>query len=266
MSDRDASYLEKCPATPEYVLEVIRDSYRQQLQCDPEAEPGIELKFDSTISEWRLACDLVPWKPLGKALSSGWCFDATASEWKEVLEPSGKKRLIDVCRFIASRATRLKILPSRLLGVSCQSGGAFLAVREMLAKSGAEVSALRPSSPIEPYLNKYPDIFLDSISRLSPNTLPPIKVHDPVRNALCLIFLAALMLSFVFEFFDLPLLKISSVVLALLSMAIWRFVPAGRCEFPGIVTFRDLIKTLCPEDARLHRYSSPPPMAMNNAQ
>ena len=240
----DSSYLEKRPATPEYVLEVIRDSYRQQLQFDPEAESGIELGFDSTVSEWRTACDLVSWKPLGKALGSAWQFDTTHSEWKSVLEPQNKKRLADVCNFIASRSTRSEILPSRLLGATCYGGGAFLAVREILAKSGADVTAMRPSSPIEPYISKYTLEFLGPISRLSPNTLPPIKVHAPFRNVLSWIFIVGLVLWPVFWYFKMSFLAFSSLALAALSMIVSFFAPAARWEFPGIVTFRDLVNHL----------------------
>lgn len=41
------------PATPEYVLDVIRDAHRQQCEYDPEATPEIELTFDSTVDDWR---------------------------------------------------------------------------------------------------------------------------------------------------------------------------------------------------------------------
>jgi hypothetical protein len=41
------------PATPEFVLAVIRDIHRQQCQYDPEAQPDMSLTFDSTVAEWQ---------------------------------------------------------------------------------------------------------------------------------------------------------------------------------------------------------------------
>jgi len=251
----DSTCLARHPATPEYVLEVIRDEYRQQLQFDPEAEPGVELKFETTVSEWRATCDLVAWKPLGKALGVKWDFAATDGEWKHVLEPAEQKRLVDVCNFIASRATRSEILPSRLLGTTCHRGGTFLAIRAMLAESGADVHALRPSSPITPYINKYPDVFLGPISRLAPNVLPLIKVHNSsLKLGLYSISYGGLILSFVFSSFSIFLLSVASVV-TLLPIVFLPFVSV-RCEFPGIVTFRDLVEIVCAEDARPTHHSS----------
>ena len=56
------------PATPEFVLEVVRDSHRQQCAYDPEADPSAQLSFDTTVAQWRDACDLVGTKGLGVAL------------------------------------------------------------------------------------------------------------------------------------------------------------------------------------------------------
>jgi hypothetical protein len=54
--DRPPTYL---PATPDYVLAVIRDYHRQQCQFDREAEPDVELTFQTTIAEWRCSCILL---------------------------------------------------------------------------------------------------------------------------------------------------------------------------------------------------------------
>ena len=53
------------PATPEYILRVIQDSYRFGCANDPDAEPGMDLTFESTVADWRMACDLLPCKKLG---------------------------------------------------------------------------------------------------------------------------------------------------------------------------------------------------------
>lgn len=242
--NRHSSYIAMRPATPEYVLAVIRGAYRQQLQFDPEAEPGIALDFDSTIAEWRNACDLVAWKALGRALSIEWQFAATDQEWKQVLEPAKKAALGKMCGFIASRACQPEILPSRLLGGICAKGGTFLAIREILGNADADVHTIRPSSPIEPYLRQYPGVFLDALSRLAPNRLPPIKLHDRLRTYVLLAFIGGLVAASILSHFNLFPLLAASVLLALLALAYLVFGPPARAEFPGIVTFRDLVEQM----------------------
>jgi hypothetical protein len=44
------------PATPEYVLAVFRDQYRQDCSIEYDAEPQLELTFETTIAEWRFWC------------------------------------------------------------------------------------------------------------------------------------------------------------------------------------------------------------------
>src|SRR5580704_15951986 len=61
--------VQEMPATPEYILAVIKDVYRQQCQYDPETEKNALLTFDSTIQEWRDACDLLGWQKLARALN-----------------------------------------------------------------------------------------------------------------------------------------------------------------------------------------------------
>jgi len=55
------------PATPEYVLAVLQDMHRQQCQYDSDAEPDVVLSFETSIAEWRDACDLLEWRGLGRA-------------------------------------------------------------------------------------------------------------------------------------------------------------------------------------------------------
>lgn len=171
-------YLEASTATPEYVLEVIRDSYRQQLQFDPEAEPEMDLSFGSSIDDWRLACDLVRWRQLGHALAEMWQIQATDAEWETVLEPAKTRRLGDLCTFIASRAQRPTVRASRLLGSHCMTGGTFLALREALAQAGADVRRLKPSSPLAPYMDDYGGVILWQLAKLAPGRLPLVQLKS----------------------------------------------------------------------------------------
>ena len=107
------------PATANYVLEVLRDMHRQASQFDPEVERGVELSFETTVAEWRNACNLVEWRELGRAYNQIWGIQCTDSEWYRALEPARAMQLSDVCQLIARHATAPRIRPARLLGGDC---------------------------------------------------------------------------------------------------------------------------------------------------
>ena len=90
------------PATPEYALAVLRDMHRQQCQHDPEADAHAVLSFDTTVAEWRDACDLLGWRELGLAYNQIWGIACRDHEWHAVLEPPRFRRLAEVCQLIAS--------------------------------------------------------------------------------------------------------------------------------------------------------------------
>ena len=79
--DRPPTHL---PATPDYVLAVSRDSYRQQCQFDPDAEPDVELTFQTTIAEWRSSYNLLEWRQLGRALRNQWKLGRPDTAWHAV--------------------------------------------------------------------------------------------------------------------------------------------------------------------------------------
>jgi hypothetical protein len=74
--------IEHQPATPEYVLAVIVDEHRQQSRWDPEAQPEAVLTMQSSIAQWREACDLLPWRKLGYVLNQSWSIDCSDEEWQ----------------------------------------------------------------------------------------------------------------------------------------------------------------------------------------
>jgi hypothetical protein len=181
----------KTPAFPEYVLAVIRDMHRQQCQYDCGADPDATLTFETTVAEWRVACDLVPWRQLAKALNAEWAIKASAAEWKVVLKPERKRRLLDVCEFLARRSTRQEIRPARLLGVPCTTAGAFLTIRSMRYHAGAAAEEITPSTPLAPYTQRYPHVFLTGISKLAPEALPPVHISGTLYDTATLAVPAA---------------------------------------------------------------------------
>jgi len=231
------------PASPEYILDVIRDSHRQQCQYDSEADPGVELTFETTIAEWRYACDLLGWRRLGRALEGEWKLGRRDSDWREILEPARKRTLGDVCRFIASGAVRPTIKPLNILGATCRPAGAFLAIRSLLREAGVDADSVAPSTPLHEYTRRYPDVFLGAITRLAPNTLPPVRFV--VSGWFCMVELGVVLgfMAAAIGWVVSPLATAGGVV----AIASWmtgrvvaRSTPLFGVEFGGLRTFRDL--------------------------
>jgi hypothetical protein len=166
------------------VLRVIAEIHRQRTYFDPEVDPSAELSFRSTIADWRSACDLLHWRELGRALGMEWGINATAAEWRAVLEPARERTLGDVCQFIADRAHLPQIVARGFFGARCATAGLFFGVRSALAAEGIETKRLRPSSDMEPYLRLAPFTLLTFGARTAPGRLPPLQIERGlwVRN------------------------------------------------------------------------------------
>lgn len=173
------SVVKHVPASAEYVLEVLRDGHRQQCSYDPEADPSVELTFGTRVSEWRTACDLLGTRKLGEALNAAWELTLTPCEWRAVLEPSRSRTLREVCELIAARVQRPVVLSAGYCGASCRTAGAFLAIRLLLTRAGADRRAIRPSLPVAHLVRRFPEVFLGAVSRLAPGRLPTVVIRIP---------------------------------------------------------------------------------------
>lgn len=87
--------------TVQRFLTVLRSQHRQQCRCDPEADPKMRLTLETTIAQWRTACDLMGWRQLATSLNEYWQTDIPLERWKSVLEPAEKRQLRDVCELLA---------------------------------------------------------------------------------------------------------------------------------------------------------------------
>ena len=89
----DLHSLVKSKLTPDDVLSILRDQHRHQCQHDPEAAPDIGLTFDTTVADWRYACDLVGWRQLALALNDYWETKIPLHKWKTALAEIEDSRL-----------------------------------------------------------------------------------------------------------------------------------------------------------------------------
>ena len=230
-------------ATPDYVLSVIVDNHRQQCQFDPETDPTALLKLDTTVAEWRFACDLVAWKQLGRALNHCWTIDCTDEQWRAVLHPPRAHTLSEVCNLIAAHATRPVIRSITMLGKPCDTAGAFLTVRHLLSQAGADGDNIAPSTSLSPFLREFPFVFLGPVSQLAPGALPPLKIRKSFYNAAVAGFAISLLLVFVNAIVGRPEWSVLFGLSAIISYVL--ICVAASCrpesvEFGNLKTFRDL--------------------------
>lgn len=231
------------PATPDYVLAVLRFQHRQ-LCHEGMAESDVPPSFEMTVAEWREACDLLDWQTLGQEYNAALGIDCSDAEWFAVLEPAEERRLVEVCRLIAVHATRPRVRPARLLGKSCGSAGAFLTVRSMLHQAGAPVAGLTPSSPLAAYTRSYPSVFLMDVPRLAPEGMPPATVWTPVQDGgMVCVLLAIIGLVAGITIESVPLLSGSLLLMGAGIATIWfavRVLGPSSVRLKGLQTFRDL--------------------------
>lgn len=65
----------------------------------------------------------------------------------------------DFCEAVADLTKIPVIEPATIFGRPCETAGAFLTLRKMLADDGADVSELGPSSALLPYVRENPEVF-----------------------------------------------------------------------------------------------------------
>jgi hypothetical protein len=230
---------------------VLRDSHRQQCAYDPEADSSAQLSFETTVAQWRDACDLLGTNGLAAALNETWEIAIPVHAWEAVLDPPKARTLREVCELIASRAPRTLVLHAGYFGASSRSAGAFLAIRSLLVRAGADPAAIRPPAPIADVARRYPLVFLGPISRLAPGRLPTITVTTPVYSAAVATSVLGLIGAVAFAG-RYPSLAVASAILAGLGLAgTWiaaRFMTPAAIRFGAIVTFRDLATVIAKDD------------------
>ncbi len=232
------------PVTPEFVLEVIRDEHRQQCELDPEADPDAILTFKTTVAEWQQACDLIEPEPLGEALNSSWKIELPTSLWKAALTPNDERTLRDVCELIAAHAELGSATVPVIQGLESAPAGMFFAVREILEKGGADVTHIRPSSPLEPF-SREPWLFLGPISRLAPGRLPLATFRQPLYNVALALFVVSALVALVVGGPALMLVVATYLVLWVVA----RFSIPRRVEFGNLKTFRELCEVLAADSS-----------------
>ncbi len=113
--------------------------------------------------------------------------DLDQTWWNEWATPD--RTVSELCLDLAGRVEVPVFEPVKMLGRECETAGAFLAIRNMLAANGADVRKLGPSSPMAPYLRRHRAMF-GRVRLASGGRLPHVEVTHPYAG----VILAAIVL------------------------------------------------------------------------
>jgi len=142
------------------------------------------LSFDTSIFEWELAFIGAGDVAIPRGFNAIFGTSLSADAWKAVLEPPRQRTLGDVCRLVAQHAAVTPVIePITVMGDRSHAAGAFLAVRRILQDEGVDVSQLRPSSLLAPYLLEKWQHVLPRLRQLAPQRLPPATIAAPAQLA-----------------------------------------------------------------------------------
>jgi hypothetical protein len=232
--------------TPDEVLAILVDQHRHQPNMDSEAEPGAVLTFDSSIADWRSACDLLSWRGLGQALNQEWAMSLSLAEWRTILEPADQRTLRGLCEAI-SRQARIESLPDTGL-LECRSleGRAMRSLRAVLLRLGMPRNEIRTTTPVTPLLSKYGWRLLTPCVRLAPGALPAVRHAGRIHRALWVVWAALILASIPLVLYKLHLgaESLSAAMVVTLLLLIPHPVFQGKMVLPGIANLGDLAACL----------------------
>ncbi|MCX6923027.1 MAG: hypothetical protein NT154_07445, partial [Verrucomicrobia bacterium] len=180
-----------------------------------------------------------------RALNEDWGTQFTQCQWFSVLEPAREKTLGGVCELLATQARRRLVPPAKMLGRECPSAGIFLAIRAMLVQAGAPPD-LRPSTPLEPFLDKWPEVFLQQVSSLAPGGVPFTRKNEAFNTFIALSYILSGLLLLLSLFVKDPWMTCGALILYGIG-----WIGAG-CSgwFPGplkldaVIDFRGLTEAI----------------------
>ncbi|GEM_PF-1170540 len=149
------------------ILNIFIEQHRLTAPLDPEADPDVKLSFDTTVEEWRSANNLLSWQPLSRFLNQEFQIVVSKKEWESVLTPPSDRTLQEVCEMISRHYRAEDISIVKLRGEVCIKATLFLTLKKYLRKRQAEVSEVKPSSLLSPYLENYFSEMIEQITILS---------------------------------------------------------------------------------------------------
>jgi hypothetical protein len=232
---------------PTEILEIIQANYRQQQQYDDVVLRNQKLTSDTTILEWRDICDLLDTSELWKYLNFYFRLNIERAVWLTQLEPEDEKTLGELCHFISIHADKDIIRPINLFGSKCESAAIFKTFTSKLKDRGVDVSELRPSSKLEPLVQKYRSVIIEEVNLLDPNVLPPIDyktnwIYKWGLRAFMIFLFATFFLAYKESYLAWGTAAVSFT--GYLMTWLGARLNARRARFAGIDTVADLVRRI----------------------
>ena len=156
-----------------------------------------------------------------------------------------------MCELLATQARRPVVPPARFLGRECAAAGVFLAIRSLLVQAGAPPD-FRPSTPLEPFLQKWPEVFLTKIARLSPGGLSFTRKQEFLTVVVVLSYILAALLTLLGLLAKDPWLPIAGMALfglGWIGAGCGRWFP-GSLELDSVTDFRSLTGVIMTQQSR----------------
>ena len=146
------------------VLNIFKEQHRLCARLVM-GDDTVDITADLTIRDWRVSMDLLRWPKLSEYLNEGWKIQIDPKEWGAVFEHEKTKPLIELCSLIAQYAKKPSFAPVKRMGTECLTAGVFLSIKWNLKSRGVNVSELKPSSQIKPYLTEYLSEMIEEITQ-----------------------------------------------------------------------------------------------------
>lgn len=230
------------------ILSILRANHKQRIQIEFGLLKEDEITCDLTIKNWIDDCELLPWKELSKYYSKHFKIEKFNSELTNSLLPIKKKTVGDFCKFISERATKIEIKPIRLFGIDCEEAGIFRHLKNELVKGDKSANSIKPSSKLEPYMNKLAFNIVEKVNLISPNILPTISFEEnEIEKQKWKLFLGgliSLILSSIINSWLLVGIGVGVLISEIWLSKISFEIPPKKFEFEGIETFRDLVERI----------------------
>lgn len=238
---------DEAPATPEYVLEVLREWHRIAVAVGDARE--IPISLDTPFWDWMDCQEVDDWGRggFGGAMNRAWSVDIPRKKWKDFEWTAST--LGELCELIASQAKRPVLRPWYHIAGECWPAGAFLTLRSLLAGAGLDPSLLTPSAPLEPYLTRRYDSLWLSIARLRPGCGPVpyfTRGERLARKTLMAVFGLSFLGLCVLPILAIPVLMLSWIGFFISS----QFMGGWQFQDPTIRSFRDLAYALTGQEPR----------------
>ncbi len=227
----------------EDILEMLICQYQFQIEFDPVVVKGMDFNFESSIFEWRDACDLDDPKKLAKYYHTEFKIERPCMELESILVNEDKRTVLDFCEYISKYAKRENIEPIKLLGQKCQTVSIFRTLKRSLAEKGADTTELKPSSEINPFFLKYGGILFEEVNRIAPGTLSEFeyKLNKLSRVGRDIMFIGSFVMIGVWWIWSFNWWLTLPLMLGITIFQIGDKKQPEKLNFNGYKTFRDLI-------------------------